>query len=97
MKRVLEVTDKTGRKVYLTEERYRHIKKHPEMQDSLKIIEETIKNPQKIVSLSFDNSIHYFYSYHKNRKSKAKYLRVVVKYKNGKGFIITAFFVEEIK
>jgi len=97
MPRVLEVADKTGRTVFLTEERYKHIKKHPEMQNTISIIEETIKNPQKIVSLSFDNSIHYFYSHHKNRKSKAKYLRVVVKYTNGEGFIITAYFVEEMR
>ena len=97
MPRVLEVADKTGRTVFLTEERYKHIKKHPEMQNTISIIEETIKNPQKIVSLSFDNSIHYFYSHHKNRKSKAKYLRVVVKYANGEGFIITAYFVEEMR
>ncbi len=97
MARVLEVIDNTGRKIYLTEERFNHIKKHPEMQSSISIIEETIKNPQKITAVSFDNSINYFYKHHKNHKSKAKYLRVVVRYTNGEGFIITAYFVEEIR
>ncbi len=97
MEKVLQVVDKTGRTIYLTEERYNHIKKHPEMQNCLNLIEEAIKNPQKITGVSFDSEIKYFYTHHKSRESKAKYLRVIVKYTNGKGFIITAYFVEEIR
>lgn len=96
MRRVLEVKDKLGKIIYLTEERYNHIKKHPEMQNSISFIEDAVKNPQKITTISIYPDVRYYYSYHKNRVSKAKYLRVVVKYKNGEGFIITAYFVEKI-
>ena len=97
MSRILELKDRTGRTVYLTDERYGHIIKHPEMQNSIHIIERTIKNPNKISRYSLDPNIRYYYSYQKNRKSKARYLRVVVKYLNREGFIITAFFVVSIK
>ena len=93
MARIIEVRDRAGRIIYLTDERYRHIKKHPEMQNSIRIIEQTIKNPQKITEYIFDSNIRFYYSYHKNRKSRAKYLRVIVKYLDGEGFIITAYFV----
>lgn len=96
MSRIFEVKDKTGRSIYLTNERYNHIKKHPEMQNSLDIIEETIKTPQKITAYSLEPDLKYYYTHHKNRKSKAKYLRVVVKYLNGEGFVITAYFVDEM-
>ena len=96
MVRIFELKDKTGRIIYLTNERYSHIKKHPEMQNNIPIIEETIKNPQKITDYSLDLDIKYYYKHYKDRKSKAKYLRVIVKYLNGEGFVITAYFVEEI-
>ena len=96
MAKILEVKDKKGRLVYLTDERYNHIKKHPETQNSLALIRETVKNPQKITSYTLDANVKYYYKHYKDRKSKAKYLRVIVKYLNGEGFIITAYFVEEI-
>lgn len=96
MPKILEVKDKTGRNIYLTGERYNHIKKHPEMQNSLRIIEEALRNPQKITDYSLEPDVKYYYTHHKDRKSKAKYLRVIVKYLNGEGFIITAYFVEAI-
>jgi len=79
MARILEVKDSKGRIIYLTDERYKHIKKHPEMQDSLNMIEQTIKQPDKTKGYSLDPDIHYYYTYHKDRKSKAKYLRIIVK------------------
>ena len=95
MVRILEVNDKTGRTIYLTDERYQHIKKHPEMQNNIVIIEQAIKNPIKIKNYSLDPDIKYYYSYHKDRKL-GKYLRVIIKYLNGEGFVITAYFVADI-
>ena len=57
MKKVLEVVDKTGRIIYLTEERFRHIKKHPEMQNCLSLIEGAINemiNMKGQMQLYFD-------------------------------------------
>lgn len=96
MAKILVVKDKKGRLVYLTDERYNHIKKHPELQKSLAMIEETVKNPQKTTAYTPDADVKYYYKHYKNRKSKAKYLRVIVKHLNGEGFIITAYFIEEI-
>jgi len=96
MARILEVKDKTGRKIYLTDERYLHIKKHPEMQNSIRIIEETIRNPHKTTDYSLDPDTKYYYKHYKDRKSKGKYLRVVVKHLNGEGFVITAYFIAGI-
>ena len=93
MERILEIKDKTGRNVYLTRERYKHIMKHPEMQNSIDVIEQTVKNPDKTIEYSIEPDIRFYYSHHKNRKSKARYLRVVIKYMNGEGFVITAYFV----
>ena len=98
MPRIFEIMDKTGRKIHLTDERLNHIKKHPEFsgQNILSIIEQTIKNPVKVTEYPLDPQIRYYYSYNKNRASKAKYLRVIIKYLNGEGFVITAFFVVDV-
>ena len=96
MVRLLETVDKTGKIIYLTDERYKHILKHPEMRNSLSLIHKAIISPQKTTAPLRDQNIRYFYTYHKNHKSSAKYLRVIVKYLNGKGFVITAYFVMEI-
>ena len=96
MGKILEVKDRNGKIIYITDERYKHILKHPEMQDSLDLIENTIKNAEKMTQYSLDSSIRFYYSHHKSRKTNAKYLRVVVKYLNGEGFVITAYFVVNI-
>lgn len=94
---ILEIIDKTKRKIHLNEERYKHILKHPEMQNELETIKETLKEPLKITDYNLDENIKYYYRHYKNKDSKAKYLRVIVKYLNGKGFIVTAYFMENIK
>src|SRR3989344_603666 len=90
---ILEIEDKTHRRIYLTEERWNHIKKgHPNVKKEN--IKEVIINPLKIIEF-IDKKVFY-YTYFKNRESIAKYLKVIVKYLNGKGFIITAYFVRNM-
>lgn len=96
MTRLFEVNDKSKRSIYLTKERWLHILKHPDMHDQFDFMIAILQRPIKIVPLSWDSQTVYYYGYFKNRRSKAKYLRVVVKYLNGEGFIITAYFVEGI-
>jgi hypothetical protein len=94
---VLEVIDKTGKKTHLSKERWNHIrKKHPEIED-IELIEQTIKNPDKIVQYPFDENIYYFYKYFKNMEPPKQYLLVIIKYLNGEGFIITAYLEKDIK
>ena len=96
MSYVFEIEDKTKRRIYLTHEIYKHILRHLNQYD-LEEIKIILKNPLLILGYSFDSNVRHYYKYYKNRKSKAKYLRVVVKYLNGKGFIITAHYLDKIK
>ncbi len=89
--------DRTGRKIHLSGERWSHIQKRPEMAGEIEIIKSTLKTPIKITRYSMDQKVRYYYSYHKYRRSRAKYLRVIVKYINGEGFIITAYYVPTLK
>ncbi len=95
---IFEVYDKTKRRIYLTEERWHHILKHPEMYNIM--FEEMImilQYPIAIKDYKLEENVKYYYGYFKNRTAKAKYLRIIVKYLNGKGFIITAYFIEAIQ
>ena len=96
MHHIFEIKDKTNRRIRLTVERWRHLSKHPDVLNKLSSIQETLKKPLKITPYVLDESINYYYTYFKARKT-AKYLRVVVKYLNGDGFLITAYFVDKIQ
>jgi len=91
---VLQTIDKTGRNIYLTKERYKHILRHPEMHDRTEEIIATLKNPFNISDYSLEEDVKYYYKY---IKPDGMYLRVIVKYLNGKGFIITAYLIDKIK
>ena len=95
---IFEVEDKSGRKIHLSDERWKHLnQEHPEVAPYLEDIKETLKNPVKITTYEFNENVRYYYKYFKERKSEAKYLLVIVKYLNDHGFIITAYFVKNIK
>ncbi|MBI2558547.1 hypothetical protein HYW20_04445 [Candidatus Woesearchaeota archaeon] len=94
---IFEVEDKSGRKIHLSDERWKHLnQEHPEVAPYLEDIKETLKNPVKITEYELDENVRYYYKYFKERES-AKYLLVIVKYLNEHGFIITAYFVRNIK
>lgn len=96
---IFEVTDKTGRKIRLTQKQWSHIvRKHPQVSSEKEKIIETIENPDKMVdSRQPDPNKRFYYKYYKNRPSPNKFVRVIVKYLNGEGFIMTAQFVSGIK
>ena len=59
MSNVFEIIDKSGRKIILTKERWRHIrKKHPEVEE-VEEIKETIGKPDKIIN-SLDDITRWF-------------------------------------
>src|SRR3989338_1756475 len=94
---IFEVTDKTGRKIRLTKEQWAHIrKKHPEVENSNEV-GETIINPDKITYPKFDEAIGCYYKYFKQRPSPDKFLLVLVKYLNGDGYVITAYYEDKKK
>ena len=90
----LETKDKTGRSIYLTKERWKHIQKHPAMSNKIENIKETLQYPNTIQPFAFDTNVKFYYRYYKERK---EYLIISVKYLNGRGFIITSFFTDKIK
>ena len=97
MTRIFEIEDKSGRKIHLLNERWKHInQEHPEVAPYLEELKEILKNPVKITAYEFDENIKYYYKYFKERES-AKYLLVIVKYLNYHGFIITAYFAGHTK
>lgn len=58
---VFEVIDKNGRRIHLSRERLKHIKRHPHMQEPIEILKTTLKNPTVIRYEEKDTSIVYFY------------------------------------
>ncbi len=92
---IFEVTDKLGKDVHLSKERWKHIQKHPHMHDNLENIQLVLKKPLTI-RYEEDESVLYFYKEFKENEPAEKYLLVGVKYLNGEGFVITSFFTNRI-
>jgi len=96
MEKEFEVLDKTGRKIYLTKERLKHILKHPHTSSNIETIKEVLKNPHIIRKHEINENSRYYYGHFKNRDPLERYLLILVRYLNNKGFIITAFFTNRI-
>ncbi len=92
---IFEVTDKKGRKIYLPRKQCTHINKG-HLNINLEELKQTLINPLKILAREQEDLFDY-YSYFKHKRTKSKYLKVVVKYLNGEGFVITSYFVRNIK
>lgn len=56
----------------------------------------TKKQWKQIIPQEKGNLVRY-HSYQKDRKHPEKYLRIIVKYLNGDGFIVTAHFVRNLQ
>ena len=98
MEYVFEVIDKSGRKIHLSKERWTHINtEHPELANYFEELKETLVNPIKITTYIYNKNVKYYYKYLKEPNLPTKYLFVIAKYLNGKGFIITAYFMRNIK
>ncbi len=95
MDNIFEIIDKTERKIRLTKNQFKHVICHKGMENYIEEIKDTLKNPLKIISHEVGD-LYDYYNYYKNRKQKAKYLQVVVKYLNGHGFILTSYFVRHM-
>jgi len=91
---IFEVNDKTGRKIHLSKERWKHIIQHKGIEQYLEEIKYTLIKPDFIVPHMYDNTKRNYYRYYKDKK---KYLLVSVKYLNGKGEVKTAFIARKIR
>jgi hypothetical protein len=56
-------------------------------------IMETLAKPIKLLQFNLDDLWHYYLYY----KYKRKYVRVIVKYLNGEGYIVTSYFMGNIQ
>ena len=95
MNNIFEIVDKTERKIRLTKTQFRHIICHKGMENEIEKIKETLITPLRIDSHK-TGELYDYSRYYKDRQKKAKFLQVVVKYLNGEGFVITAYFVRNI-
>jgi len=94
MPNIFEIIDKRGKKTRLTKERWSHIRRdHPDVEENE--IRHTIEKPLKFVDEG-KNKFFYF-QYFKHRKSPEKYLRVIIKYLNGEGFVVTAHTIKSMR
>ena len=92
---IFEVEDKSGRKIHLSDERWKHIvNEHANLSDKIEDIKDTLANPLTIRRSKYDEKVRFYYKFYKNL---SKYLLVSVKYLNGEGFVITAFYTSKIE
>ena len=93
-----EVKDKTGRRLRMTDFNWYHIiKRHPEMASYKDSVIETLENPDKIIDSLKNENVKYYYKYYKTLSHSYRFIRVIVKYLNGNGFIISSHFVKAIQ
>lgn len=95
---IFEVKDKTGRKLRMTDYNWHHIvKRHPEIASQKEKVIETLEKPDKITGSLEDEETKYYYKYYKNLPFPYKSMRVIAKYLNGEGFIISSHFMKAIQ
>ena len=95
---VFEVKDKTGRKLRMTDFNWHHIvKRHPEIASQKDKIIETLENPDKITASREDEDVKYYYKHYKTLPSPYNFMRIIAKYLNGEGFVISSHFVKALQ
>jgi len=94
----LFILNKDSKTIYLSKEKWLHIvNEHPALSGKIENLKEAIVNPSAIRKSMYNENLIFYYKYYKNIKIRAKYLIVIVKYLNGKGFIVTSYYVNKIK
>jgi len=87
----MKFVDKFGRIIILTDDGIKHIYKHPEMQNKLYLVENTIKFPDSVEEDLYRSRI-YYYKYIKQEKRN---VMIATKLINNKGYVLTAYLVEK--
>ena len=94
MDKIFELTDKNGKQIYLSKERWKHILvEHPDISKFEELMV-ALERPTKIIDSHRDPNVKFYFVYKKKIK---RYLKVSVKYLNGDGFIITAHHTRKIQ
>ena len=92
--KIFETVDGNGRKIYLTDERWSHIQRHENIVNIFDRITETLSKPTKIYFLEEDPRSYFYFRYYKDLK---QYLKIIVSYLNGEGFIVTVYYTRNLK
>ena len=89
--------DFDGLAIRLTDERRGHILEHPEMTNMEAAIEETLRDPEKVVQSVSDPSVHLYYRFYFRTVVGGKFLCVVVKMGEHGAFVLTAYLTDRVK
>lgn len=91
--------DFRGRAVRLTQERLNHNREHPEMAESLPLIEIALREPEAVVRSRSDPACLLHYRFLRNTIVGDKWLCIVVKYSvdEAEAFVLTAYLTGRIK
>jgi hypothetical protein len=85
-------TDYSGRQIRLTQERLAHLLRHPEMDGQITRVQETLLQPELVVSTVVNQDVFVYHRYYQTTPVTSKFLLVVVKQTTDDAFILTAFF-----
>ncbi len=89
--------DFRGLAIRLTDERREHILEHPEMIEMEPAIEETLRDPERVVQSLSDPEVHLYYRFYFRTVVGGKFLCVVVKMGEAGAFVLTAYLTDRIK
>ena len=90
-------TDYQGRRVRLTDERWRHILDHSELASMQAAIERAVVEPESVVRSATDPTVTLNYRYEKVTLVGDKWLCVVIKYTEDDAFVLTAYLTDRPK
>ena len=74
-----------------------HIREHPEMVGQERRIQEVLQELDVVFTSHRDSSVHIYYRHYARGLVGSKHLMVAVKILEEDGFVIAAFFTDEVK
>ena len=89
--------DFEGRIIRLTEERWAHIREHPEMIGMEGAIAQTLESPEAVIRSLADSRAHLYHRFYVGTKVGDKFLCVVVKIQDDDAFVLTAYLTEKVR
>ncbi|MAG01956.1 hypothetical protein CMI42_01350 [Candidatus Pacearchaeota archaeon] len=93
---IFEVIDKINRKIHLSMERWSHIRQHHPNVEYSEEVRETLLHPDKII-MDEREGVENCFKYFKHKNQKSRFLKVVVRFLNTNGFVLSAHFVRDIR
>ena len=91
------LTDYTGQRIRLTDERRSHIGEHPEMAGMENALPETLAEPARVVQSLSDPSVSLYYRFYRQTRVCEKWLCVVVKAAGIEPFVIAAYLTDRLE